>query len=71
MVTVTVELLDAARYAQEDQEEWRLLVAELQKPACPAGNKLYDHGAGSRARIVPSYRAQVSWLPPINLRRGN
>ena len=26
-------------------------------------------GAGSLACIVPSYRAQVSWLPPINLRR--
>ena len=26
-------------------------------------------GAWSPARIVPSYRAQLSWLPPINLRR--
>lgn len=29
-----------------------------------------DVGAGSPARIVPYHRAQVSWLPPANLRRN-
>jgi hypothetical protein len=48
------------------------LMAEVQgnlKALLDLGERFGNIGAGSPARIVPYYRAQVSWLPPIHLRR--